>query len=239
MNRPGNDGWDAVLFDLDGTLADTVALILRCFHHTMEAHLGRTRPDAEWLCNMGRPLRVQLAAFARDAAEADAMLATYVAHQRQHHDGMVAAYPGIAAVLAALAERGSRLAVVTSKGREMAHRTLAAAGLAEWFPLVVTPEDVRRGKPDPEPVLYALRALGEPPPDRVLMVGDSPFDVEAGRGAGVRTAAVLWGPFSRAALEPAAPDFWVAEPDELLALAPAAAAGRTPPAPRGAPEATG
>jgi pyrophosphatase PpaX len=67
-------------------------------------------------------------------------------------------------------------------------------------------------------VLRALSELGQPPGDHVLFVGDSPYDIEAGRNAGVRTAGVLWGPHGREGLEPYGPDYVVETFDELVEL---------------------
>ena len=69
--------WAAVLFDLDGTLADTTELILRCYRHTMHVHLGHAPPDRRWTAGMGTPLREQLKEFARDAEEEARMADTY------------------------------------------------------------------------------------------------------------------------------------------------------------------
>ena len=212
--------WDAVFFDLDGTLADTVELILHCYRHTMTTHLGESPPDARWLETIGQPLRVQLRRFARDDAEAAAMLGTYVAMQRSVHDGMVRAFPGALEVVAAFRARRVPLAVVTSKGREMAERTLAGCGFGGAFDVLVSADDVTRGKPDPEPVERALGHMGLRAPERVVFVGDSPWDLKAGRAAGTRTAAVLWGPYDPAHLAVERPDFTVGRMEELLDLTP-------------------
>lgn len=222
----GSKGWAAVLFDLDGTLADTVPLILACYRHTMRTHLGRELPDEEWLRTIGTPVRAQLWAFARTDDEHAAMLETYVTFQRAQRDEGLKAYPGARRVVRRLAGSGAGLAVVTSKGREMALRTLERCGLADLFSVLVSADDVALAKPDPEPVMRALDALdltgrGED----VLFVGDSPYDVTAGRRAGVRTAAALWGPFERAELELAEPHHFVTRLDDLLALSPAGREG--------------
>lgn len=206
---PKARGWSALLFDLDGTLADTVELILRCYRHTMRVHRGTELADDRWLATLGTPLREQLRDFARSDDEARAMLDTYVTYQREIHDDAVRAFPGAAETLQRFAEAGVALAVVTSKRREMAIRTLEACGLLEHFPVVVAADDVRSGKPDPEPVRKALSGLGVGDGARSLFVGDSPYDIHAGRDAGTRTAAALWGPFSRSILEEAGPDYMV------------------------------
>lgn len=213
------DGWSAVLFDLDGTLADTVGLILQCYRHTMRVHRGEALPDELWLATIGTPLRDQLRDFARDDEEADRMLDTYVTYQRGIHDQWVKAFPGAVEVVDALRSRGTPVAVVTSKRHETAVRTLNRCGLGERHDALVTFDDVGRGKPDPEPVLLALDRLGlAGGAAQALMVGDSPWDVRAGREAGTRTAAALWGPYGRAALEEEKPDFWLEDLRGVLAL---------------------
>lgn len=215
-------GWRGVFFDLDGTLADTVELILMSYRHTMRTHLGEALPDARWLATLGTPLRDQLLEFARDHDEAVAMTATYTEFQRRIHDEMVKPFPGAAEVLVGLRERGSRVAVVTSKRAEVARRTLEVCGLWSEVELVVSAEDVRRGKPDPEAVHLALGRLGlAGAAGDVLFVGDSPFDLRAGRAAGTRTAAAPWGAFERAALEAEAPDYFLEQLVGVLELGPA------------------
>ncbi len=214
--------WDALLFDLDGTLADSVELILSCYRYTMRTHLGHELPDALWLAGMGTPLPTQLAGFARSDHEALAMQETYRAFQRTVHDQMVRPYPGAREVLDRYAEGGVPLALVTSKHREMTLRTLNTCGLLDCFDVIITPEDVLRGKPDPEPVLTAMARLHLADGRRVLFVGDAPVDVQAGRAAGVRTAGALWGPFGHDTLCAAGPDHLLQQLTDLLALEPGA-----------------
>jgi pyrophosphatase PpaX len=213
--------WRAALFDLDGTLADTVPLILRCYRHTMRTHRGMELPDELWIRNIGRPLRVSMADFTADADEAERMVTTYVEFQRTVHDTMVKGFPGAVEAITELRGRGVAVGVVTSKGREMTGRTLACSGLTELLDVLVTADDVRNGKPHPEPVWRALQELGlDDRPHEVLFIGDSPHDLVAGRAAGVKTAAVSWGPFTRSDLEATAPDYWIAEWEELTGLRP-------------------
>lgn len=202
--------WVGVFFDLDGTLADTVPLILRCYRHTMRTHLGKELPDERWLRTIGTPLRDQLRPFARDSDEAAAMLQTYVAFQRSVHDEMVRPFDGAREAVEEVVRSGAPVAVVTSKHREMALRTLGRCKLSDLVSVLVGADDVERGKPDPEPVRAALERLSlAGSADRVLFVGDSPFDIQAGQAAGVRTAAALWGPFPRPVLEALKPDYLV------------------------------
>lgn len=208
-----------ILFDLDGTLIDSAELILDSFRHTMRVHLGRVPPDAEWLRTMGQPLEAQFLDFARGPAEAAAMLATYLEHNAAAHDRLLRPFPGVREYVGGLADRGYRLGIVTSKRRESALRGLRGCGFeVGWFAAVVTASDVEHFKPDPEPVRRALERAGEAEPGRTLFVGDSVHDLRAGRAAGTRTAAALWGPYSRAELAPAAPDHWLEQLEALEAL---------------------
>jgi pyrophosphatase PpaX len=205
------------LFDLDGTLIDSVALILKSFHHTRQEHFGDRLPDEHYVATLGMPLRDSLAKMATESASVEALIRTYVDFNLANHDSMVRAYDGIVPTVRSLRERGARLAVVTSKMGKHAARGLRVAGLEDAFELIVSADDVTRGKPDPEPVLLALSKLGCSA-DETLFVGDSPHDVESGNAAHVRTAAATWGPFTRTALERARPTYWVDHPQEILAL---------------------
>lgn len=205
------------LFDLDGTLIDSIELIMSSFRHTMLTHRGAVPPDGDWRAGFGRPLRPQLARYARDADEVSRMAATYRAHNLEHHDRLVRPYAGIRPVVAELAERGARLGVVTSKNRPAARQGLRHCGLDGFFDMVVTSDDVTEHKPHPAPVLAALARL-EAGPAETVFIGDSPHDCQAGRAAGVSTAAALWGPFSRASLDPHGPDHWLERPEAILGL---------------------
>src|SRR5213595_2600494 len=91
------------------------------------------------------------------------------------------------------------------------------AGLGDGFEVIVGADDVTHPKPHPEPVLKALERLGAPAADTVF-IGDSRHDIECGRAAGVKTAAVLWGPFDRTYLADLVPDYWLERPEDLATL---------------------
>ncbi len=206
------------LFDLDGTLIDTTELIMSSFRHTMQTHLERVPPEAEWRAGFGTPLRPQLARYAEGNVELDALVVTYREYQWANHDRLVSTFPGVTEVLVELADRGAQLGVVTSKNRTGALHGLRHCGLDEFFEVLVSADDVAKHKPDPTPVVAALVRLGASSEDAVF-IGDSPFDCMAGRAAGVSTAAALWGAFDRDILEPQAPDHWLECPEQVLHLA--------------------
>ena len=210
-------GIRAVLYDFDGTLADSTDLIMRCYRHTMATHLGDVPPDEDWLSGFGMTLESQLGRFARSTDEAAAMLDTYRTYQSTLHDDLLRPFPGAAETVAELDRRGYRLAIVTSKHRRAALRGMELCGIVSHFDAIVTPEDVTEPKPHPEPVLFALERLGVAP-EEALFVGDSPHDIAAGQAAGTRTAAALWGPFAREVLERARPDALLDAQHDVLTL---------------------
>jgi pyrophosphatase PpaX len=207
-------GLTTFLFDLDGTLIDSIELILRSYRHTMEVHRGAAPPDDHWMAGLGTPLWVQFRQFTDDEAEIRAMVATYREYNLAHHDALVRPYDGVVSEVRALHARGGRLGLVTSKMRSGALRGLRLVGLEEAFATVVGSDEVTNPKPHPEPVRIALERLAAAPGDAVF-IGDSRHDIECGRAAGVRTAAVLWGPFDRAHLEDLLPDYWLQRPEDL------------------------
>jgi pyrophosphatase PpaX len=126
-------------------------------------------------------------------------------------------YPDVASVLETLSGRGVKLGVVTSKLRRGTERGLRLVGLLDLFDVIVSADEVLHAKPHPEPVEKALERLGADASTTVF-IGDSPHDIAAGRGAGVRTAGVLWGPFRREELSSESPDFLLESPSEILAI---------------------
>ena len=207
------------LFDLDGTLIDSIDLILRSYRHTMQVHRANAPlpPDDIWMKGLGTPLWVQFRNWTEDEAEIEAMVATYRTYNLTHHDALVKPYEGVVAEVLKLQKKGKRLGLVTSKLKDGAMKGLRLAGLDQAFEIVIGAGDVTHPKPHPEPVLAALDLLGTPAAEAVF-IGDSRHDMECGRAAGVQTAAVLWGPFDRAHLADLTPDYWLEKPDDLRQL---------------------
>ena len=205
------------LFDLDGTLIDSIRLILDSYHHTLTHHNLPARTDEEWLRGVGTPLHVQFSDWRTSPEILEAMIATYREYNLKHHDRMVTVYPGVLDAIREIKAAGIQTGLVTSKNRHGALRGLTLVGLHALMDVLVCADEVTNPKPHPEPVEKAVELLGADPATTVY-VGDSIHDMHSGRAAGVKTAAALWGPFGRAHLERASPDYWLETPSDLVKL---------------------
>ena len=207
--------FDAVLFDLDGTLLDSIELILVSYRHTLAAHDLPPRSDEDILSGVGATLSAQFVRWGYPE-RAEELAATYIEHNLRVHDQHVRPFPGIVELVRALEARGVPLALVTSKRRKGGEAGLRALGLHDAFPVAIYGDEVTRPKPDPEPVLRALAGLGLAPSKGITFIGDAIHDVDAGKAAGVHTIAVSYGAGKRAQLQGA--DALVDEVAQLRAL---------------------
>ncbi len=208
---------DNLLFDLDGTLVNTIPLILRAFRETFRALGLPPRDDREMLLEVGKPLYQQ--ALDIDPYRAEEIFRVYQEMYDRYYQELVEEYPGIRESLRELKERGYHLAVVTSKRFSNARLDLERFDLLPLFDALVTAEDTENHKPDPEPVLKALEKLGGAP-ERTAFIGDSPYDLKSAHAAGVRAGAAAWGPFPHELLEAERPDYWIPDPPSLLRIFP-------------------
>jgi pyrophosphatase PpaX len=200
-----------VLFDLDGTLVDSAAIILGSFHHATETVLRRRFPDEQIRSQIGGTNLVHQMQLL-DPDRSDELVRVY----REHNDPQyseLACFPGMVDVLARLTDEGRRLGIVTAKRKHTVDLVFDGAGIAGYFEAVVGSDDTERHKPDPEPVLKALELLDALPADAAY-VGDSPFDMAAAKSAGVFAVAVGWGGIHRVTDA----DAFVETPEELLAV---------------------
>ena len=206
----------AALFDFDGTLVDTTEMIYQGMHHATNTVLGRDDiPRETLLANVGQPLPRQMELI--DAERAELLLEAYRRHHEENHDALIEEFPGIEKSLSRLRSAGIKVAVVTSKRQisvEMALKNFP--GLRNVVDRFVTMEDTTEHKPHPEPLLRGLELLGGVPKEEAAYVGDSPFDVEAARAAGLPSVAVSWGAFSEDRLREAEPDRLVPDIDSAV-----------------------
>lgn len=190
--------WSTVLFDLDGTLVDSVELIVRSYRHTLAAFALPEVEDAEIRRWIGLPLQET---FTRvDPERTTQMLAVYREFNHAHHDESIGALEGMPDVVTDLIAAGARTGVVTSKGQELARRGLDLTGMGA-IDHVTAREDTATHKPGAEPIEHALAALGTADRDTAVYVGDAATDLAAAHAAGIAAIGVTWGAGTRADLE--------------------------------------
>jgi pyrophosphatase PpaX len=202
-----------VLFDLDGTVIDSGAIILASMRHAAREVLGTDIPDEQLMAAVGGPgLEAQMHALAPDRV--DELVSVYRAHNEPLHDELVSC-AGMEDVLVQLKEEGRRLGIVTAKRRATVELAFARIPIEHLFETVVGGDETKRHKPDPEPLLLALKRL-DARPEEAAYVGDAPFDVKAAKAAGLYSVGVTWGGIhARELLETEEPDALVNSPEEL------------------------
>jgi pyrophosphatase PpaX len=179
-----------VLFDLDGTVIDSGAIILASMRHATREVLGIEAEDAQLLAAVGGPgLEAQMAALAPDRV--DELVRVYRAHNEPLHDELEPC-EGMEDVIVRLHEDGVRLGIVTAKRRSTVDLAFKRLAVGHLFETVVGGDETERHKPDPQPLLEAARRLGVAPLD-CAYVGDSPFDIRAAKNAHMYSVAVTWG----------------------------------------------
>jgi pyrophosphatase PpaX len=205
-----------VLFDLDGTIIDTNELIVQSFLHSLEGQSPQPVTRDLIIPNMGRPLVEQMVIFT-GKEDVEDVIAKYRTFNIANHDALVKEFAHVGTVLAKLHENGFKLGIVTSKIRKTTLMGLKLCGLESYISTIVTVEDVQSAKPDPEGILKALRELDSEPGD-AIMVGDSHYDIEAAKNAGVRSVGVSWSWKGRPYLEQYKPDWIIDDMRELLPI---------------------
>ncbi len=204
-----------LLFDLDGTLIDTNELIIASFLHTLEHYYPNQYKREDVYAFIGPSLLETFSGLDRERAEE--MIEHYREHNHLHHDLLVQEYEGVYETILALKERGYKLGIVTTKMSKAVERGLIKGRLDSLFDVVVTLDDVKKPKPDPEPIELALKLIGSSA-DETIMVGDNSHDILAGKNAGTKTAGVAWALKGREYLEQYGPDYMLDNMRDLLAI---------------------
>lgn len=212
--------FDLVILDLDGTLVDSAALLVDLVNHTLNAGGLPPAPPRTVAEAIGLPLAevFRRAAPGADAGAIESLCGDYRARaDAAEFVRQFRLYADVAATLAELYARALRLVVGTSKGRPTTLDILAHCAIAHCIDGVVGGDCVRQGKPHPETIEHARR-LFPAAPERTLMVGDTTFDMQMGKDAGVATCAVTYGMHGAETLRQLAPDFVIDEFGSLRSL---------------------
>lgn len=190
----------AYIFDVEGTLVDTVLPSLNCWCQTL-VEFGFTFRTADLHRYSGMDGKEVLARLLPQSAELkDFILSKYNWRFRTEVLPTVRAVPGARDLLATLKRRGAKIALASNCHPDELVQYRACLGVDEFVDVYVSGDDVRRGKPHPDVITTALKRLGGTQPSDAVFVGDTPYDAEAARQARVRSFGVLSGHFPRADL---------------------------------------
>jgi pyrophosphatase PpaX len=206
----------AMLFDLDGTLGDTLELIYHAFNEALGPILERSITGEEIRVRFGPPDGQIIRDWVGDD-NADAAVTAYIAAYEASHQDFVRPFPGILELVKECVDAGARIAVITGKSRVTAVISLEHLGLMPMVEVLYGGDDVPRQKPDPLALELALESFGIGA-DRAVMIGDSAADILAGKAIGAHTIGVLWGVPDYPELYAAGPDNVVTSPSELESL---------------------
>ena len=212
--------FDAVLFDVDGTLVDSLEMIVRGLGDTFEQFTGNRPPEHELLGIIGKPLRDQVHLYFEQepSSELLAEMSTFAIERFSVHEEHERPYPAAIECLRLLHKQGIRTALVTSKSDVELRGFLQRFEDADSVDATVCASDVIHPKPHPESALRACELLGVAP-SRSVMIGDSVYDIRCAKQAGLTAVAVAYGAGRRESLLDERPDLLLDTPEELLAWA--------------------
>ncbi len=215
--------FEAVLFDLDGTLLDSKPLIMRAFCYAWQRCIKAEPPKARFKQLIGLPLKTMMVTLLKEQcrdssdSEVERLLVTYRQHLLEHETAMLSTFDGALDTLTRIKRARIPVALVTSKAGAITRRHLDLVGLSALLGAVICQEDTPHNKPHPAPFEAGARRLGVEP-GLCLAVGDAPADLLSARAAGMRFAAAMWGADPPSALLAERPDYVLNAPREVLVV---------------------
>ena len=206
--------FEAALFDIDGTILNTDQFILQAFRHSLNAHAGRDTNWDEIATVLGKTLK-KCYELLEPGKDPEQLAQTHMKFQ-QANLHLSVPYDGSSNVLRVLSEAGVKIGAVTSRHNDSLSDTLEMAGVLNYFDTLVSADDVVNHKPHPEPIHKALETL-RISPQRTIMIGDTEFDILAGKSAGTRTVGVTYG-FQGEGIRRSNPDYVIDDIREVVRL---------------------
>ncbi len=207
-----------LLFDFDGTLIDTNALVIESFQEIYRHFKGHEVPLETITPFFGEALvTTLLREFPENSL--DEVINHFRAHQRAIAKDYLRVFPGIPELLETLKQNHYHLAIVTSRTTDSTTRYANMVGIGDCFEVLVSCDDTEAHKPSPEPVYLALEKLGVTK-EEAMMIGDGPFDIKCANNAGVDSVLVGWRitDDEHVIVEGATPDYEIARPGDLIDL---------------------
>lgn len=210
--------YTSILFDFDGTLANTNGLVMGSWKHAFRVLRNIEQSEDVIKKTFGEPLGVSMQKFFPEVPVEEA-IEIYRSHQKDIFEEMIEPFPGMVELIKGLKARGYKVAITTSRLGNSTMVGLRKFGLDDVFDVIVTANDTTKHKPDPEPVLITLEKLGAKP-EEALMIGDSMFDIKCAHNAGVKAVLVGWAEaVSEEDLNgPDRPDYFIETAEDLFDL---------------------
>jgi len=184
-----------IIFDMDGTMTRTNILIYESFNHIAEKYIGKRLSPQEIIALFGPPEEEAVRRMIGDAHLQEAMEEYYRYYEARHQE-LAGLHEGIPELLRFIKSKGLFVGIFTGKGRRTTEITLAKTGIAQYFDIIMSGDDVEHHKPSGDGIRNIMEQLSLRP-DEVLMVGDAVADIKAARECGVRMAAVVWDSYSK------------------------------------------
>ncbi len=206
----------AIVFDMDGTLVSSLSTIWHCENEISQKYTSRSLSLEDVISKFGPPAHDivrGLTTGLSESVQTRAVLDYYDCYSKTIREkGLI--FPGIVELLQRIQSSEKRLGLFTGVERKMMEFTLAPFGIARFFQTIITADEIKKSKPDPEGVISAVKLLNVKPAESIY-IGDSPTDIQAGKGAGVLTGAALWSPENRGDPTSEQPDFEFRSVDQL------------------------
>lgn len=206
--------FDAALFDIDGTILDTGEYIFQAYKYTLALHLKKEVTWEDVVPVLGLPFD-QCYRLLTNLEEVDYLMECHHQYQTKNPQ-LVKPYEHTLQALRSLKKAGVAIGAVTSHSGELLTRNLKNAGIDKFFKVIVTPFEVKNPKPHPESVFKALEVL-KIKPNKAIFIGDSKADIAAGKAAGVKTIAALYG-FNGEKIMDMKPDYAVSDIQEVVPI---------------------
>ena len=207
-------GFSAAVFDLDGTLLDTLDDITDAVNYTLR-HFGKpevTRDQVRRYTGYGAAFLIKSASKA-EGAELEKMLPFYCGYYYDHVNVKTAPYPGTVELITNLSACGVKCSVVSNKP-DAAVKSLMSIHFPDVFDFIAGGRPDLKLKPEPDGILMAVNASGRSM-DEAVFIGDSESDIKAAGNAGIPVISVLWGFRKKEDLEDLSPDYFAANVKEL------------------------